>query len=129
MERSLLSLYGLSVISVLVVLILISASVLITNNTVEKSDEISKEVMDSVQDFSDIEHFESSEYSTITVYYSFKDELTTKDPYSVYVKTGEHYYIEVPEINGYSTASKVITGKASGDLSYTVLYTPLEIYE
>lgn len=125
MDRSSLSIYGLSVISVLLVLILITASIGITNDSINKTEENVEVVLDSVNDFEDAAIFEASEYCTITVYYSFEDNLTTRDPYSVYVKIGDSYYIENPEIGGYELTQKIITGKAEGDLSFTVFYKSL----
>lgn len=127
MDRGSLSLYGLSVISVLVVLILISASVLITNNAIDKNEEIVNGVMDSVNDFDDTATFDKTKYATITVHYSFEDNMITRTPYSVYVKIGDHYYIENPEVEGYELTQKIITGKAEGDLTFTVLYTPINV--
>ena len=125
MDRSSLSIYGLSVISVLLVLILITASIGITNDSINKTEENVEVVLDSVNDFEDAAIFEASEYSTITVYYSFGDNLTNREPYSVYVKTGDYYYIENPEIEGYELTQKIITGKAEGNLSFTVFYKPI----
>lgn len=129
MDRGSLSIYGLSVISVLIILILITASVTITNNAIEKTDENITGVLESVNDFEDAAMFNENEYSVITVYYSFEDNLTTRDPYSVYVETGDSYYIENPEVDGYILTQKIIAGKAEGDSTFTVLYMPVMLDE
>lgn len=127
MDRGSLSLYGLSVISVLLILILITASIGITNDSIDKTDKNAEVILDSVNDFEDTARFDASKYCTITVYYSFEDNLTTRDPYSVYVKIGDSYYIENPEVDGYVLTQKIITGKATGDLTFTAFYTPVNV--
>lgn len=123
MDRGSLSLYGLSVITVLILFIFLTASVTIANDSVANTEMLSNEVLNSAQDFEDLAKFDSSEYSIITIRYVFDDNSMVKDPYSVYVRTGEKYYIEHPEINGYTANQKNITGVAAGDIGFTVLYT------
>ncbi len=67
------------------------------------------------------------EQHTLTILYQFKDGTEAAPPHEEKLWAGDEYRVENPEVEGYTTGRKYVTGVMEGrDLVVTVIYSPAE---
>lgn len=129
MDKETLYTYGLTIVSIVILFILIAA---ITPTAIDVEKEIDSNVdtlVNSMEDFDDAAVFNKSEYCILTIQYQFKNEdgtSNTSKSYETktYVKIGERFNVNVPDVAGFNKSVNDISGIMEIDTLRVVVYTP-----
>lgn len=122
LEKSSLSEYGITIVSIIVTIILLLASQSITTQSIKNAESVAVSELDEMNDYSETAIYNPNDYGTITIYSSFEGTDKT-ETYTVNVKIGEKYYIKAKEYEKYTPSRPYISGVLTQEkTSFNIFY-------